>query len=112
MARAEPERVSLGAVTQRAAAPCSSLSRRALTSRAASRNAGSRSAGKGRFPKITSKTAGGFVNFTNVIGLAARGSGAEGASRAYVHFIFGNEQGLYNGIPVPELNNHLGRVDY
>ena len=46
------------------------------------------------------------------IGLAARGTGADGGSRAYVHFTYNNIQGLYSGILVPELNNHLGRLDY
>ena len=46
------------------------------------------------------------------IGVMARGSGADGDSRAYIHFIFNSVQGTYNGIKVPDANNHLGRVDY
>ena len=51
-----------------------------------------------------------FVGALGSIGLAARGTGADGGSRAYVHFTYNNIQGLYRGIPVPELNNHLGRL--
>ena len=47
-----------------------------------------------------------------VMGVMARGSGAMGESRAYVHFTFNNIQGIYNGIKMPDANNHLGRVDY
>lgn len=53
-----------------------------------------------------------FASALGYIGLAARGTGADGGSRAYVHFTYNNIQGLYSGVAVPEMNNHLGRLDY
>jgi hypothetical protein len=52
------------------------------------------------------------AQFTDYLGLAARGTGADGQSRAYVHHTAHNVQGTYGGIPVPESNNHLSRLDY
>jgi hypothetical protein len=50
--------------------------------------------------------------FNNRPGLAARGTGAVGQSRAYVHFSYHNIQGLYVGTQAPDQNNHLSRFDY
>jgi hypothetical protein len=50
--------------------------------------------------------------FGDHIGVAARGTGTDGQSRAYVHYTYNNIQGVYNGVQVPELNNHLSRLDY
>ncbi len=55
---------------------------------------------------------GSFFFFGDYIGVAARGTGMDGQSRAYVHYTYNNIQGVYNGIQVPELNNHLSRFDY
>jgi hypothetical protein len=46
------------------------------------------------------------------LGIAARGTGVDGQSRAYVHYTYHNIQGTYNGQQVPEPNNHLSRLDY
>jgi hypothetical protein len=46
------------------------------------------------------------------IGVAARGTGVDGQSRAYVHYTYNNIQGVYNGQRVPDPNNHLSRFDY
>lgn len=56
----------------------------------------------------------GFVvpQFGDYIGVAARGTGTDGGSRAYVHFTYNNRQGTYNGISVPNQNNHLARLNY
>lgn len=54
---------------------------------------------------------GGFF-FGDYIGVAARGTGADGSSRAYAHYTYNTVQGIYNGISNPEQNNHLSRVDY
>jgi hypothetical protein len=50
--------------------------------------------------------------FTERIGLAARGTGTVGGSRAYIHFVYNNVQAQYFGVAAPESNNHLARVDY
>ena len=44
------------------------------------------------------------------IGVAARGTPA--GSRAYVHYMHNIVNGIYNGVPAPEQNNHVSRVDY
>jgi hypothetical protein len=49
---------------------------------------------------------------TDYIGVSARGSGVDGGSRTYIHYQFHNVAGIYNGIALPEPNNHLSRVDY
>jgi hypothetical protein len=64
--------------------------------------------------------AGGLVNddflivptFNSRPGLAARGTGAVGQSRAYVHFSYHNIQGVYGGVQAPDQNNHLSRLNY
>jgi hypothetical protein len=50
--------------------------------------------------------------FGESLGIAARGTGVDGQSRAYVHYTYHNIQGTYNGQQVPEPNNHLSRLDY
>jgi hypothetical protein len=50
--------------------------------------------------------------FNNRPGLAVRGTGIVGQSRAYVHFSYHNIQGLYSGAQAPDQNNHLSRFDY
>ena len=61
---------------------------------------------------------GGLLGYQSVLvnhhrlGVAARGTGAAHASHAYVHFSFGNLQGVYSGLLAPDLNNHLSRFDY
>ena len=50
--------------------------------------------------------------FGAYIGIAARGTGLDGQSRAYVHYTYNNIQGVYEGHQVPEPNNHLSRFDY
>jgi hypothetical protein len=54
----------------------------------------------------------GSTDVGDYIGIAARGTGAAGGSRAYVHYTYNNVQGTYNGVQVPEQNNHLSRLDY
>jgi hypothetical protein len=50
--------------------------------------------------------------FGDHLGVAARGTGTDGQSRAYIHSTLNNIQGTYNGVQVPEPNNHLSRFDY
>lgn len=50
--------------------------------------------------------------FGDYIGVAARGNGADGGSRAYPHFTYNNYQATYNGASVPNSNNHLSRLNY
>ena len=50
--------------------------------------------------------------FGTSIGVAARGTGVDGQSRAYVHYVYHNIQGTYGNRQVPEPNNHLSRLDY
>jgi hypothetical protein len=50
--------------------------------------------------------------FGAYIGVAARGTGTNGQSTAYVHYTYNNFQALYHGMHVPEPNNHLSRLDY
>ena len=63
-------------------------------------------------------TAGGglfaFFGFfgTNPIAVAARSLGTDGTSRAYVHHMSNNIQGNYGGIPAPDPNNHVSRLNY
>ena len=44
------------------------------------------------------------------IGIYARST--PGGSRAYVHHTHTAVNGVYNGVPAPEQNNHLSRFDY
>jgi hypothetical protein len=46
------------------------------------------------------------------IGVAARGTGVNGQSRAYVHHTSTAVPGVYDGRSLPEQNNHLSRLDY
>ncbi len=50
--------------------------------------------------------------FGIAIGVAARGTGVDGQSRAYVHYTYHNIQGIYHDVQVLEPNNHLSRLDY
>jgi len=50
--------------------------------------------------------------FGDYIGIAARGTGTPGLSRAYAHFTYNTNRGIYNGILAGEQNNHLSRLDY
>lgn len=50
--------------------------------------------------------------FGDYIGVAARGTGTVGASHAYGHWTFNTVAGSYNGVSVPEQNNHLGLLVY
>ncbi len=52
------------------------------------------------------------AGFSDHVGVAARGTGVDGQSRAYIHSTFNNIQGTYNGVQAPEPNNHLSRFDY
>ena len=52
------------------------------------------------------------ISFRGQLGLAARGTGAAGGSHAYVHFLSQSLQGVYNGVLVPDQNNHLSRLTY
>jgi hypothetical protein len=54
---------------------------------------------------------GGFF-FGDYIGLAARGTGIAGACRAYAHFTYNTRLGVYNGVPNPQQDNNLSRLDY
>jgi hypothetical protein len=44
--------------------------------------------------------------------IAARSHGADGTSRTYVHHLSSNLQGSHSGIPSPDPNNHMSRLDY
>jgi hypothetical protein len=46
------------------------------------------------------------------LAVAARGTGTDGQSRAYVHYSYNNLQGTYNAVQSPDQNNHLSRLDY
>lgn len=50
--------------------------------------------------------------FGDYIGLAARGTGAAGASRAYSGFTYNERQGTYNGAAAPQQDNHIGLANY
>jgi hypothetical protein len=54
----------------------------------------------------------GGTDFGGYIAVATRGTGADGQSRAYVHYTYNNIQGTLSGVQVPEQNNHLSRLDY
>jgi hypothetical protein len=54
---------------------------------------------------------GGFF-FGDSIGVSARGNGAEGGSRAWVHFTFNTRQGNYGGALAPNQDNRVARVNY
>lgn len=50
--------------------------------------------------------------FGDRIGLAAGGTGAAGQSHAYVGFTWNSVFGTYAGVPMPEMNNHVTRLQY
>jgi hypothetical protein len=49
-----------------------------------------------------------FIGFN--IGVAARTTST--GRRMYIHFMHNSVDGLYNGAPAPDQNNHLARIDY
>jgi len=54
----------------------------------------------------------GGLFFGDHIGVAARGTGVDGASRAYCGFTSNDVQGLYGGVSAPQQDNKLTRLDY
>jgi hypothetical protein len=50
--------------------------------------------------------------FGDRLGLAASGTGAPGASRAYVGFTWNSVSGNYGGVPSADVNNHLTAFSY